>query len=114
MPELAEVEAYRRLAESAIGRPVAEVVAPDAWYLKRGLTSEVVRGGLQGRRLTRARRVGKLLLLDTDDGAGPWPEATGLLMSERRPGGICPKDGAPLVRRTVGGRTTWSCPRHQG
>lgn len=262
MPELPEVEAYRCLAESAIGRPVAEVVAHDAWYLKRGLTGEVVRAGLQGRRLTRARRLGKLLLLDTDDGAGPvlglrfgmagrllvdgtagvdsllyaskrelsaWdrfalrfddggdlrvrdprrlggveldPEEarlgpdvlglgqaalgralarsraplkarlmdqahlagignliadealwragldparpagslstaelrrlhrhlgatlsayiegggshTGLLMGERRLGGICPRDGAPLVRRTVGGRTTWSCPRHQG
>ena len=29
------------------------------------------------------------------------------------PGGRCPRDGTPLVRRTVGGRTTWSCPRHQ-
>jgi formamidopyrimidine-DNA glycosylase len=35
MPELPEVEAYRRLAEeAALGRPVAKVVAPDAWYLK--------------------------------------------------------------------------------
>jgi formamidopyrimidine-DNA glycosylase len=25
----------------------------------------------------------------------------------------CPRDGAPLVRRTVAGRTTYSCPRHQ-
>jgi len=25
----------------------------------------------------------------------------------------CPRDGAPLLRRTVGGRTTYSCPRHQ-
>jgi formamidopyrimidine-DNA glycosylase len=26
---------------------------------------------------------------------------------------VCPKDGAPLERRTVGGRTTYSCPVHQ-
>jgi formamidopyrimidine-DNA glycosylase len=38
---------------------------------------------------------------------------TGDLMPQRRPGGLCPKDSTPLVRRTVGGRTTWSCPRHQ-
>ncbi|MDQ3980243.1 MAG: formamidopyrimidine-DNA glycosylase, partial [Actinomycetota bacterium] len=38
---------------------------------------------------------------------------TGDLVPHRRPGGLCPKDGTPLVRRTVGGRTTWSCPRHQ-
>jgi formamidopyrimidine-DNA glycosylase len=38
---------------------------------------------------------------------------TGDLQPERRPGGVCPRDGTPLVRRTVGGRTTWSCPRCQ-
>jgi formamidopyrimidine-DNA glycosylase len=26
---------------------------------------------------------------------------------------LCPRDGAPLQRRTVGGRTTFSCPEHQ-
>jgi formamidopyrimidine-DNA glycosylase len=26
---------------------------------------------------------------------------------------VCPKDGTPLQRRTVGGRTTFSCPEHQ-
>jgi formamidopyrimidine-DNA glycosylase len=25
----------------------------------------------------------------------------------------CPRDGSPLVRRKVAGRTTYSCPRHQ-
>jgi len=38
---------------------------------------------------------------------------TGDLMAERRPGGHCPRDGAPLARDTVGGRTTWWCPAHQ-
>lgn len=38
---------------------------------------------------------------------------TGDLMPERRPGGLCPRDGTPLVRSTVGGRTTWWCSRHQ-
>jgi formamidopyrimidine-DNA glycosylase len=38
---------------------------------------------------------------------------TGDLMAARHPGGVCPKDGTPLARRTVGGRTTFSCPRHQ-
>lgn len=260
MPELAEVEAYRRLAANALGRRVDEVVAPDAWYLRGGLTAVTLADALVGRRLTDARRVGKLLLLDTDRG-GPvlglrfgmsgrllvdgaagvegllytsgrdlerWdrfglrftdggdlfirdprrlggveldptedrlgPDAltvtaaeltgalaasqtplkarlldqarlagvgnlaadeilyqagldpgrparsllpaevgrlheqlvmslagfiagggshTGELQAQRRPGGMCPKDGTPLVRRTVGGRTTWSCPRHQ-
>lgn len=38
---------------------------------------------------------------------------TGDLGPERRPGGRCPRDGAELVRATVGGRTTWWCPAHQ-
>jgi formamidopyrimidine-DNA glycosylase len=31
----------------------------------------------------------------------------------RAPGGRCPKDGTELQRDTVGGRTTWWCPKHQ-
>jgi formamidopyrimidine-DNA glycosylase len=260
MPELAEVDAYRRLAARALGRRVAEVVAPDAWYLRGGLDAGALADALVGRRFIDARRVGKLLLLDTDkegpvlglrfgmsgrllvDGTAGvdellyssnadlerWdrfgvrftdggdmrirdprrlggvelapaeerlgPDAltltaedlvqalgrsqapltarlldqarlagvgnlaadeilwragldpgrpagtlsakevarlhehlvgtlqdliaqggshTGDLQSQRQAGGTCPRDGIPLVRRTVGGRTTWSCPKHQ-
>ncbi|HTJ76270.1 MAG TPA: DNA-formamidopyrimidine glycosylase family protein [Acidimicrobiales bacterium] len=260
MPELAEVDAYRRLATRALGRRIAAVEAPDAWYLRGGLDAGAVADALVGRRFVDARRIGKLLLLDTDkdgpvlglrfgmsgrllvdgsagvdellyssdrdlerwdrfgvrfddggdmrirdprrlggvelsppeDRLGPdalsvtvadltaaldrsraplkarlldqarlagvgnlaadeilWragldpgrPAATltpkevarlqeqlvstlrdliakggshmGDLQPERRPGGTCPEDGTPLVRRTVGGRTTWSCPKHQ-
>ncbi|HLY82326.1 MAG TPA: DNA-formamidopyrimidine glycosylase family protein [Acidimicrobiales bacterium] len=261
MPELVEVEAYRRLAEtSALGRTIAEVVAPDPWYLKGGLTAGAAQDALRGRSLTAADRLGKLLLLATGEGgpvvgirfgmtgrlvvdgtpgveslryssnraearwdrfslrfadggtlavrdprrlggvdldpsegrlgpdaltiglaglrvaldrsivplkarlldqahlagvgnliadetlwrAGLSPERpaggltaaelrrlhrhlrgtladlmarggshTGDLMAERRPGGHCPKDGTPLVRSTVGTRTTWWCPAHQ-
>jgi formamidopyrimidine-DNA glycosylase len=31
----------------------------------------------------------------------------------RRPGAPCPRDGAAMVRGTVGGRTTFWCPQHQ-
>ena len=262
MPELVEVEAYRRLAVGVVGRRVAEVVAPDAWYLKRGLDQATAESVLTGATVAGTRRIGKLLMLDLDgdrpvlglrfgmsgrlvvDGqAGvddlvyapklqlaKWdrfglrfddghdlrmqdprrlggveldppesrlgPDAlrvtpsalaaaighgrstaplkarlmdqsriagvgnlaadevlwragldparsagaltaselrrlhrhlrstmsdlmerggshAGDLMAERRVGGVCPKDGTPLVRRTVGGRTTFSCPKHQ-
>ena len=260
MPELAEVDAYRRLATRALGRRVAEVIAPDAWYLRGGLDAASLADALVGRKFVDARRTGKLLLLDTDGGGpvlglrfgmsgrllvdgtagvdellyssdqdlerwdrfgvrfadggdlrirdprrlggvelaptetrlGPdaltvtaedlavvlarsqaplkarlldqarlagvgnlaadeilWragldpgrPAGTlspkevarlhehlvgtladlitrggshmGDLQAERHPGGTCPKDGSPLIRRTVGGRTTWSCPKHQ-
>ena len=68
MPELPEVEAYRRLASSAaLGRPITEVLSPDDWYLKRGLTAPVARAALTGRSFTAAHRRGKLLLLATGD-----------------------------------------------
>lgn len=38
---------------------------------------------------------------------------TGDHMPQRVPGGVCPKDGTPFERRTVAGRTTFSCPQHQ-
>jgi formamidopyrimidine-DNA glycosylase len=66
VPELAEVDAYRRLATRTLGRRVAEVVAPDAWYLRGGLDAATLDEALVGRRFVDARRVGKLLLLDTD------------------------------------------------
>jgi formamidopyrimidine-DNA glycosylase len=31
----------------------------------------------------------------------------------RHPGGLCPRDGVPMEHGTVGGRTTWWCPRDQ-
>ena len=262
MPESVEIEYYRRWAERAVGRTIVDVDTPDAWFLKEGLTGDVLRDAVVGRRFTEARRIGKLLLLDTslgdeqgptvglrfgmtgrlfvdgvaniDDlqyssmrdepawdrvtfhldrgalwvrdprrlggvlldpdesrlgpdvlsitlpqlrealagsttavkarlldqarvagvgnliadealwraGVDPAREArsldatelkrlhrhlrrtvdqllarggshTGDVFTSRAVGGRCPKDGAPMVRRTVGGRTTWSCPRHQ-
>jgi formamidopyrimidine-DNA glycosylase len=67
VPELAEVESYRRLAETALHRPIARVDAPDSWYLKGGLDARSISTALVGRSFTRARRIGKLLLLDTDN-----------------------------------------------
>ena len=38
---------------------------------------------------------------------------TGDLQIARQRGALCPRDGTPLERRRVGGRTTFSCPEHQ-
>jgi formamidopyrimidine-DNA glycosylase len=35
------------------------------------------------------------------------------VIEHRRPGGRCPRDGAPMTRGTVGGRTTWWCSKEQ-
>ena len=74
MPEILEVEEARHLIETrALDRTIATVDAPDAWYLKRGLTGNVIGRVLPGRRFTAARRRGKLLLLDTDPGSDARP-----------------------------------------
>ena len=68
MPELPEVERYRLLAEArALGRPIAKVHADDAWYLKGGLDGRSLRAALRRREFTAARRIGKLLILDTSN-----------------------------------------------
>jgi len=240
VPEILEVEAAREvLGAHALDREIARVHAPDAWFLKRGLTPAAAKRALPGRSFVEARRRGKLLLVDTSDGgpvlglhlgmsgrvlidgdaagdpllyasnrdAPEWrrveldpdedrlgPDALALTRSQlaavvtrstapvkavlmdqhriaglgnlltdealwrcgidparpaasldadeiarlhrairstlavlgrrggshtgdhmpaRFPGGSCPKDGAPLLRRTIGGRTTFSCPVHQ-
>jgi formamidopyrimidine-DNA glycosylase len=61
-----EVELYRRLADRVVGRTIAEVGAPDDWFLKRGLGPVEVGAALLGRTVTGTRRIGKLLLVDTD------------------------------------------------
>jgi len=66
MPEMLEVEYYRRLAAGALDREIVAVDAPDAWYLRRGLTADVVTDVLVGARFVRDARIGKLLVLDTD------------------------------------------------
>ena len=69
MPELLEVEEARALIEArGLGRRIARVHAPDAWFLKRGLTADGLKRALRGRDLVTARRRGKLLLVDTGDG----------------------------------------------
>ncbi len=63
-----EVEAYRQLAERAIGRRIASIDASDAWFLKGGATSKALAGALVGRSFAAARRIGKLMLMDIAQG----------------------------------------------
>jgi formamidopyrimidine-DNA glycosylase len=92
VPELPEVEAYRQLAERALGRRIARVRAPDDWYLKRGLDRTTLAGALRRRSFTAARRIGKLLLLDTVGGRSEGPTLglrfgmTGRLLVDGRAG----------------------------
>jgi formamidopyrimidine-DNA glycosylase len=73
----------------------------DPARVARSLTSD------EQRRLHRVLRRA-LVQLGTRGGSH-----TGDLQVARVPGGLCPKDGAVLLRRRIGGRTTYSCPVHQ-
>lgn len=65
MPELIEVERYRRTAERAVGRTIDDAPALDPFGLRHA-DPEAVRAQLRGTTVEGARRIGKLLLLDTD------------------------------------------------
>lgn len=65
MPEMIEVELYRRVVDRAVGRTIAGVEAPDAWFCK-GVTPDVLVSALEACTLLGTRRRGKLLMVDTD------------------------------------------------
>ena len=66
MPEIIEVEAYRRAIAATAGRTVAGVHAPDEWFAKGGTTTDALRSELTGARIEEARRIGKLVIVATD------------------------------------------------
>jgi formamidopyrimidine-DNA glycosylase len=68
MPEMLEVEAYRRQAARTLGRRIVRVDAPDAWFLKGGISADDLAAALLGRSFGADRRIGKLLLLDVEEG----------------------------------------------
>jgi formamidopyrimidine-DNA glycosylase len=65
VPELIEVETYRRQAEAVVGRTIADAPVLDPLGL-RGADPDAVRAEIAGRRIEGADRIGKLLLLPTD------------------------------------------------
>jgi formamidopyrimidine-DNA glycosylase len=65
MPEILEVESYRTLAERALGRTIRRVETPDGWWIRK-TTPVGVRDALVGGTIERARRRGKVLLLDVE------------------------------------------------
>lgn len=67
MPELPDVEAFRRVARHAAGRDVQAVTVPDA-TLVANTTPQGLGQALRGRRLGEPRRHGKWLLAPTEDG----------------------------------------------
>jgi formamidopyrimidine-DNA glycosylase len=65
VPELIEVECYRRALDPVVGGRITAVRAPDPWYCKRGCDAGLLAEVLVGEEVTGSRRRGKLLLVDT-------------------------------------------------
>jgi formamidopyrimidine-DNA glycosylase len=76
-------------AEIYPGRPVGELTRLEEDRLMRALR----------RTVTAALRHGGVHTLS--------------LLPFRKPGALCPRDGAPMTSGTIGGRTTWWCSREQ-
>lgn len=68
MPEILEIEMYRRGAEPVVGRTIESIEAPDDWYLK-GIDAAALSASLAGARIEGTGRRGKLMWLDTTAGA---------------------------------------------
>jgi len=64
VPELIEVELYRKAATRALNRTVSSVLISSQKYLKQGTQPTDLRSAVCGSRLVTARRTGKLLLLE--------------------------------------------------
>ena len=78
LPEVIEVEYYRRAAEATVGRTVCLVDAPDGWFIKGGADAAALGLALGGRTVVGVRRTGKLLMMDFGDHGDPPSVVLGL------------------------------------
>lgn len=65
MPELLEVEAYRRAVDAVVGRRIRSVVVSDTAYLRGGIDPGHLSDSLVGQRVEATTRLGKVLLVHT-------------------------------------------------
>jgi formamidopyrimidine-DNA glycosylase len=88
---------------------VGNLIADEVLW-RAGLAPGRPAGGLSPAELRRLHRHLRATITELGARGGSH---TGDLMAERGAGGVCPRDGRPLERATVGGRTTWWCSWHQ-
>lgn len=98
-----------RLMDQAHVAGVGNLIADEVLW-RAGLAPARAAGGLSGAEVRRLHRHLVAAVREMSERGGSH---TGDLMEQRRPGGVCPRDGHPLRRDTVGGRTTWWCQAHQ-
>ena len=98
-----------RLLDQSRVAGVGNLIADEVLW-RAGIDPARTAGSLDGNEL---RRLHRHLRRAVDEMTERGGSHTGDLFASRVVGGRCPKDGTALIRRTIGGRTTWSCPRHQ-
>jgi formamidopyrimidine-DNA glycosylase len=98
-----------RLMDQARVAGVGNLIADEVLW-RAGLSPERAAGSLTPAEVRRLHRHLRAAVQEMTTRGGSH---TGDLMPQRGPGGVCPRDGRPLRRGTVGGRTTWWCPFHQ-
>jgi len=85
MPELLEIEMYRRGAASLVGRTITSVETPDDWYIK-GVDPSALAVAIDGASVESLGRVGKLMLVETTAGTiGLRYGMTGILLIDDKP-----------------------------
>ncbi len=104
-----DVALKARLLDQARVAGVGNLIADEVLW-RAGIDPARAAGSLTD---TEQRRVHRQLRAVLGDFLRDGGSHTGRLMPARVRGGRCPKDGAELLRRQVGGRTTYSCPVHQ-
>lgn len=99
VPEILEIELYRRALAPVVGRRIRRVHAPDAWFLKHGLSADAVREVAEGRRIEALRRHGKLLLaeLSAERAGGERPPGRGAGAAGDRSPSAVEVGGGPVL-----------------
>ena len=99
-----------RLLDQSVIAGIGNLLADEILWRAR-LSPRRAAGDLADHELDGLRRAVRAAVRDAIRLGGAH---TGAINPERRPGGTCPRCGALLERATVGGRTTFWCPREQG
>jgi formamidopyrimidine-DNA glycosylase len=98
-----------RLLDQGVIAGVGNLLADETLWRAR-LSPLRVAGELSVEELDLLRRELRAAVRDAIRNGGVH---TGRFMPARERGGVCPRDGTPLERATVGGRTTYWCPSCQ-
>ena len=104
-----EIALKARMLDQARVAGIGNLIADETLW-RAGIDPAVAAGSVEPNARRRFRRHLAAVLADFLRDGGSH---TGRLQPARHRGATCPKDGAGLERRTIGGRTTFSCPQHQ-